>query len=187
MPKIQKIRSFSFIIYEESAKTDWKSVLASFFLPCFYILHDKDVKKPHYHVLVIPRNPISENTVKEIVDKVGGANGHFEKVVSTVGYARYLCHKDNPDKHQYDAGEVVSLCGADYISATRTETEQENDKISLYAEIFAFIKEHNFFSYAYFLDYCIENNRTWFALAVSSNGRVIKDYIKSIYWMNTIQ
>lgn len=187
MPKIKKIRSFSFIIYAESAKTDWKSVLASFFLPCFYILHDKDVKKPHYHVLVIPRNPISENTVKDLVDKVGGANGHFEKVVSTVGYARYLCHKDNPDKHQYDPSEVVSLCGADYISAIRTETEQENDKISLYAEIFAFIKEHNFCSYAYFLDYCIENNRAWFSLAVSSNGRVIKDYIKSIYWTSMRQ
>lgn len=72
MPKNQRIRSFSFIIYEENQKNGWKEKISSYFIPCFYILHDKDVKKPHYHVLFMPRNAISERTVREIVDEIGG-------------------------------------------------------------------------------------------------------------------
>ena len=187
MPKNQRIRSFSFIIYEENQKNGWKEKISSYFIPCFYILHDKDVKKPHYHVLFMPRNAISERTVREIVDEIGGANGHYEKVVSTIGYARYLCHQDNPEKFQYSPDEVVSLCGADYSKSTRTESEEENSRLEIYSDIFNFIKDNNLYSYAYFLDYCLENHRDWFSLAVSSHGRVIKDYIKSIYWMNRMQ
>lgn len=184
MSKIQKIRNFSFLIYPESAVNDWQTVLASFFLPCFYVFHDKDNKKPHYHVLVTPNNAISVNTVNTIVTAVGGANGCYERVTSTVGYARYLCHMDNPEKYQYLPDDVVCLCGADYQKITRTKSDEDSARLRVFREIFKFIRDNNFVSYAYFLDYCLDNEPSWFALAVSSHGRVIKDYIKSMYWMS---
>lgn len=187
MPKIEKIRNFSCIIYEESQKEGWKEKISSYCFPCFYILHDKDVKKAHYHVLFMVKNPISTNTVQKIIDEIGGANGHFERVVSVTGYARYLCHMDNKEKHSYDFDEVVSVCGADYAKTVRTQSEEENSRLQTYSEMFEFIKEHNFYSYAYFIDYCLANKKEWFSLVISSNGRVIRDYIKSLYWMNTMK
>ena len=70
-------------------------------------LHDKDTnpsgepKKPHYHVLLMFEGVKDyETQVKPIFAEIGGVGR--EMVNSARGYARYLCHLDNPEKAQYE-------------------------------------------------------------------------------------
>ena len=82
-------------------------------------LHDKDTnptgepKKPHYHVLIMYDSVKTSEQAKELFALIGGVG--CEVVQSIRGYARYLCHLDNPEKFQYNIDDVKSLCGADYV------------------------------------------------------------------------
>ena len=55
-----RTRNFASIVYPESAPEDWKEILIQQFVPAFISpLHDQDVnpggeiKKPHYHVILM--------------------------------------------------------------------------------------------------------------------------------------
>ena len=181
--KIKKLRNFAFLIYPESfneyGRPEFLEFLRSSGLQGFLILHDKDVKKPHYHVLITAPNPISYSTCLELACKCMCANDHIESVASLKGYARYLCHLDNPDKHRYDTSEVVSFGGAEYEKLIETETDTTN-KI---ADIIKHCKFNEVYSFSELVDYCIEQKREWFKIVCNATyGRVIRDYIKSLYW-----
>lgn len=55
----------------------------------------------------------TDKQAKELFDKIGEVG--LQRVNSTRGYARYLCHLDNPEKAQYDQSDAIQLGGADYI------------------------------------------------------------------------
>ena len=80
-------------------------------------LHDRDTnpsgepKKPHYHVLLMFESPADyESKVAPIFAEIGAVGR--ETVNSARGYARYLCHLDNPEKAQYSPSEVRCMGGA---------------------------------------------------------------------------
>jgi len=69
-------------------------------------IHDKDenpdktIKKPHYHVIVSYGSPTTYNNVKSLTDSL---NAPIPQALEQIrGYYRYLTHKDNPEKYQYD-------------------------------------------------------------------------------------
>jgi len=115
-----RTRNFATVVYPESAPEKWQSIIEEWFVPCFVSpLHDKDInptgepKKAHYHVVIMFDGVKTEEQAKKLFDTIGGVG--CEKVNSIRGYARYLCHLDNPEKHQYDQGNVRAYCGADYM------------------------------------------------------------------------
>lgn len=70
-----KKRNWVFLVYPDSAPSDWVSVLQSTGLSCAISpLHDRDVnptgepKKPHYHVIACYSGPTSYNVVKSLTD-----------------------------------------------------------------------------------------------------------------------
>lgn len=100
-----RTRSYACVLYPESAPENWRDILSDFHIPCLISpLHDKDVnptgekKKAHYHVLLLFDSVKSETQAREIFEAFGGVG--CEKVNSVRGYARYLCHLDNPEKVQ---------------------------------------------------------------------------------------
>ena len=179
-----KIRNFAFIVYKDSVSDEWENLLLDQCLNGHYIFHDKDVnpdgtmKKPHFHVLIALDGPKSYNSIKRLVTYLGGANGVFQEVNSLRGYARYLCHLDNPDKHRYDVNDVISMGNADYTLYIQTD----KDKRTIVKDIIKFCRENKIYSYANLLDYCIEYRDDWFTVLNGYNGQVIRDYIKSRYW-----
>lgn len=181
---VSKKREFAFVLYEESASKDWEQILSQLHQRVFWILHDKDVssngtpKKPHYHIMILFDNPRSPNTIQSLCSKCGG-NGHLEELVSRRGYARYLCHMDDPDKHQYDTTEVHSLCGANYMLEIMSKAELKGNKLSMIAEIIQFCDDNVVFFYSDLIRYCIAHRSDWLEMLVSYNGHIIKDYIKS--------
>ena len=181
---VSKRREFAFVLYEESAAENWEQVLSQLHQRVFWILHDKDVssdgtpKKPHYHIMILFDNPRSLNTVQSLCSKCGG-NGHLEEIISRRGYARYLCHMDDPDKHQYDVTEVHSLCGANYMLEIMSKVELKNNKLAVITEIIQFCDDNVVFFYADLIKYCIAYRPDWLEVLISYNGHIIKDYIKS--------
>lgn len=179
-----RTRNFATVVYPESAPADWLDKLDAYHIAALVSpLHDRDtnpsgeIKKPHYHVLLMFESPAEfETKVKPIFEEIGGVGR--ENVASVRGYARYLCHLDNPEKAQYDPLDVRSLGGADYFAITNLPT----DDVKLLAEMMQFIREAEIYSFAEFLEMSQIHNPTWFSVAALSRGWVIKEYIKSLTW-----
>lgn len=178
-----RTRNYATVVYPESAAADWRDVLSSFCVPAFVSpLHDSDVnpdgevKKSHYHVLLCFEGPKTRQQAADIFDKIGGVG--CEVVQSLRGYARYLCHLDNPEKHQYDPEEVTCLSGSDYFSAIDLPTS----KYKAVSEMIDFCVDNNVVSYAYLLEYARENRSDWFRVLCDNATVVMKEYLKSREW-----
>lgn len=182
--KDARTRVFATVVYPESAPQDWEETLTQSHVAAFVSpLHDKDTnpdgnqKKPHYHVMVMYENKKNFDTqVKPLFDSIGGVGR--EEVQSARGYARYLCHMDNPEKYQYDKEDVRCFGGADYMAVIHIPT----DDSQTLKEIFAFITANQIYSVKTLLDICAVNNDEWFRLITTNKGYIVKEYIKSYTW-----
>ena len=178
-------KEYAFILYPESCSSDWLSVITGLQQPFFWILHDKDLnpdgspKKPHYHIMIMFDNPRSENSLRKLSIRCGG-NGHLSELISRRGYARYLCHLDNPEKHRYDSKlDLHEVCGADYKHEISSRTELRNCKINMIKEIINFIDDNQIHVYSDLIRYSAKFRSDWLELLITYTGQVIKDHIKS--------
>lgn len=113
---------------------------------------------------------------KEIFDLIGGVG--MEYVQSIRGYARYLCHLDNPEKAQYDTSLVRCLCGSDYPGIIGLSI----DKYKAIGEMIDFVKEYSITTYADLLEYCRDYRFDWFRILCDSGTYVLYEFIKSRTW-----
>lgn len=181
-----RTRNFATVLYPESAKENWLSILEELKIPAFVSpLHKDDVnangekKKEHYHIILMFDGVKTEEQVKIIFELIGGVG--CEKVNSIRGYARYLCHLDNPEKASYNKSDVISLNGADYLSVISLPT----DRYGTIKEMIQFCKDNDVFSYSDLLEYAMENKEDWFASLCDNSTLVMKEYLKSKSWTKT--
>lgn len=178
-----RFRNFATVVYPESAPVEWFNILSDMLIPCFVSpLHDKDInpggeiKKPHYHVVVMFEGKKSIEQVTDLFSSFGGVG--CEKVNSIRGYARYLVHLDNPEKAQYSISDVRALCGADYSDVINLPS----DDLNTIREMLDFISLNSIYAYCDFLDYCAQFKDDWFRVLCRSGTYVIKEYLKTKYW-----
>lgn len=179
-----RTRNFATVVYPESAPENWIEILDSSHVAALVSpLHDKDVnpdgtqKKPHYHVMLMFDGVKTFDTqVKPIFDAIGAVGR--EEVNSARGYARYLCHLDNPEKAQYNPTDVTALGGADYDALTHLPT----DDLRMLQDVFQYIRANQIYSLAELLDLCAVNNPDWFGMIAASRAYVVDKYIKSLQW-----
>lgn len=181
MQKNVKKRNWAFVLYPESAPQDWKEQLQlSGLTGAISPLHDKDTnptgepKKPHYHVIVVYSGPTSFNVVKGLTDKL---NQPIPQPLEQVrGYYRYLTHKDNPEKYQYNEQDIQTINGFDiseFIEITKSEI------LAIKAKLQTLIREKDFQEYADFLDYLQDfGDKTDYDIA-SSHTIFFNTYLKS--------
>jgi len=127
-----KKRNWAFVLYPESAPSDWMEQLQATGLPiAISPLHDRDLdptgepKKAHHHIILCFSGPTTYNSVKAITDNLGQPIP--QPLESVRGYYRYLTHKDNPDKVQYSEADIQHLNGfniLDFAELTRSEVFQ---------------------------------------------------------------
>lgn len=179
-----RTRNFATVVYPESAPENWQEILSAEFVPSFISpLHDKDKdptgeeKKAHYHVLIMFDSVKTNDQANDIFAKIGGVG--CEKVNSIRGYARYLCHLDNPEKAQYNQDEVRCLGGADYFATIGLPT----DKYKAIKEMIEFCNENGIISYSDLLEYCSVERFDWFRVLCDNGTVVIKEYLKSKSWI----
>ena len=162
--KIVKGRDWTFIVYPESAPSNWRDTLNKTHLRWIESpLHDKDVnadgevKKEHWHILLSYDGPVGLSAVKKITDELNCPAP--QKIASGKGLVRYMIHMDNPEKFQYSKSEIIGHNGADvesYFELTAT------NKLIIMKDIIRYIYENEVDNYSDFLMHCIEYDDDWF-------------------------
>lgn len=177
---IGRSQNWATIVYEESAPENWLDILGNLKIEVFVSpLHDKDknptgeTKKAHHHVIIMFPSVKSEEQAREVFEEFGGVG--CERVASIRGYARYLCHLDNPEKHIYDTKEVLSFGGADYFSTITLVT----DKYLTLAGILDFCDEQEIKYYSSLIRWCRNNRFEWFRALCDGGSYMVKEYLKS--------
>lgn len=179
----KRVRNYACVVYPESAPENWQAILEMHFVPAYISpLHENDVdpqnqpKKPHHHVMIMFDGKKTMEQAKEIFDSIGGVG--CEIVKSIRGYARYLCHLDNPEKAQYDPSLVRCIGGCDYISTIGLAL----DKYTALGEMMLFCDEHNILSFAVLAKYAKSNEPGWFRCLCDSGTVFMREFIKSRSW-----
>ncbi len=173
----RRYRSWAFILYPESAVSDWYEKLDDVHVPiAISPLHDLDYdenhqkKKPHYHVIIAFDGKKSFDQVKVITDSVCGTIP--QAINCLYSYYRYLCHLDQPHKVHYDVNGIILLSGFDpknYIS------EQVGVFVS---EMVEFIQEQNITEFSDFVEYCQkEHLNDWFSIITDYKSNFFRDYL----------
>lgn len=183
MAVTKRTRNYATVVYPDSAPENWQEKLSEYYVPAFISpLHDLDInpfgepKKPHYHVMIMFDSVKTIEQAKDILSDIGGVG--VEIVNSVRGYARYLCHLDNPEKIQYDKGFVKSLYGADYEETIGLAL----DRYIAIREIISFCRDNSIYSYAELFRFAMDNRQDWFRVLCDNGTVVVKEYLKSSSW-----
>lgn len=182
----KRFRNFATVLYPESAPENWRDILTEQKVPCFVSpLHCDDFnpdgtkKKDHIHVMFMFDGVKTIEQAREVIDAIGGVG--CEVVKSIRGYARYLCHLDNPEKAQYLIDDVVSLFGADYNATI----DCPSDRYAIIKDILFYVKNESCDSFADLMDYACEYQPVWFRCLCDNSAYIVKEYIKSQFWKKT--
>lgn len=127
-----KKRNWAAVIYPDSLPKNWLEILQKTGLQiAISPLHNADLnaddseKKAHYHIIMCYSGPTAFNVVKRITDSL---NAPIPQPLESVrGYYRYLTHKDNPEKAQYDEKDIKHLNGfniLDFVELTKFEVSK---------------------------------------------------------------
>lgn len=157
-----KKRNWTFVLYPESAPTDWKEQLKiSGLMAAISPLHDKDInptgekKKAHFHILLVYSGPTTYNAVAKFTASL---NATIPQALESVrGMYRYFSHKDNPEKYQYDEHEITTVNGfniADLVELTKSEVNE------LKMNILKLIRNVDIIEYSSLIDFLIDNEMT---------------------------
>ena len=178
-----RTRNYATVVYPESAPEGWQQILAEQFVPAFISpLHKDDLnptgepKKPHYHVLIMFDSVKTMEQAQDIFALIGGVG--CEVVKSIRGYARYLCHLDNPEKAQYEPSEVTNLCGADYIGTIGLAI----DKYVAIGEMQDFCEKYNVVSFYALSKYARSHRPDWHRILCDCGSVFMREYLKSRMW-----
>lgn len=177
-----RTRNYATIVYPESAPEDWISILEDTKVPALISpLHDRDinqkaekeVKKAHYHVILMYSSVKTLLQAKQTISAFGGVG--CEAVQSIRGYARYLCHLDNADKAQYDEGQIIALNGADYFGCKELVT----DKYKAINQMMDYCAAQEIFDMCELIDYARQERLDWFRVLCDSSTILMREYLRS--------
>jgi hypothetical protein len=176
-------RTWATVVYADSAIPNWQDVLRGLAFPCLISpYHDKDKnpdktpKKPHWHVLFMFDGVKSKEQIKEICDSLRSVGQ--ENVASTRGYARYLCHLDNPEKAQYDISEVIEMGGVDYRDVIWLPT----DKYIAIDEMMDFCDKYDISSLYVLMKYAKNHREDWKRVLTDSGAYIMREWLTSRKW-----
>lgn len=180
--KDERTRNWTFVVYPESAPENWREIIDDLHVPWVESpLHDRDVnpdgelKKPHWHVMIMFSSNKSYSQIREITMKLRSPNP--QKVANAKGMVRYFAHMDNPEKYQYKKTDIVTHAGAEissYLSVTTAE------RYELINEMMEFIDSQGIVEMKSLLDYARrERFDDWFPLLCDNSAYIMDSYIKS--------
>ena len=178
-----KKRNWTFVLYDDSCSKDWEEYLISTGVPFAYAYHDKDMteigepKKPHYHVVICFDGPITYHNVSSYSTRVGAANDVIQPVGSVRGIIRYFCHKDNPDKYQYNEDVIQYRNGfdpSDYFCLTVSQQKALKRKVT------SFIRENRITEYADLINILMDSEENDMYDIASQNTFFFCQYMKSL-------
>ena len=181
------------IFYPDSAPAYWRDLLSRLHLKIWVSpLHDRDTwteadeaednrhkagqpKKPHYHLVVEYPSPVDRDTFVEDFKCLNGPQ-NVKYAKSKTSMLRYLTHKDDPDKAQYELSDTTIFGGAT-LEECNEIGEKEREK--MLKDMRRFIRDNGYIDFCKFVDYCDENKPEWSHLLDKNSTYVIERYIHS--------
>lgn len=191
MAKVVKGRHWAAVVYPESLPADWKDRLASKGMRvAISPLHNRDKnpdntdKKEHYHLILSFEGPTTYAVVKAIMDELGQPSP--QKLESVRGYYRYLTHRDNPEKAQYDESDIEVLNGfsiMDFVDMTKSEVNRTKKELQ------TMIIEQDMRDYSVLMDYLLLNGTDEQYDVASSHTMFFNTYLTNRWqvWQNSIR
>ena len=184
MAASQRFRAWTFLVYPDSAPSDWRKRLNDARVPwCESPLHEYDVKddgtlkKAHIHCILYFGGKKSYDQVYDICDGIA-ANNHIEAVNDKRAYIRYLVHADDPDKYQYSKYDIVCHFG---FSLSNAFDPDGNDRIKIIREMMQFIEDNGITEFWKFESICAElHPDTWLPLLYNNCAYIVDMKIRSI-------
>lgn len=188
-----KSKYFCAVLYPDSSTYDTDKVIMSLAEErlTFAVspIHDKDVeedgslKKGHYHLLLAYSSATTLNNIRGWFNACGMPESDLHSVrvcASAVGYYRYLTHRDNPEKAQYNVNDIRVFNDFDELFKKFSKTS--SDKIDDLVRIFQIVDELDTISFHSLLQYLMLNERDLFKLLTTSSALAIcvKEYQRSL-------
>lgn len=177
----KRTRNWTLVVYPESAPNNWRSILDDYHVQWIESpLHDKDVnpdgelKKAHWHVLLLFDGVKSYKQIKEISDKLNAPVP--QNCESARGLVRYMIHMDNPEKYQYNKSGIVGHCGADVESFFEMSSTNRLDKLK---DIARYILDNHVTSFSDIVEYAIVTDDDWFTILADKNTLFVNKLIDS--------
>lgn len=152
-------------------------------------IHDRDIeddgspKKRHFHLLLAYTSATTLNNIRGWFNACGLPDSELHSVrvcASGVGYFRYLTHKDNPEKAQYNDKDIRIF--NDYDDIFKRFSNIGSDKIDKLIRIFQIVDELQTISFHNLIQYLMLNERDLFKLLTCSSALAIcvKEYQRSL-------
>ena len=183
--KDERIRNWSFIVYPESAPKNWRDILDDEHVSWVESpLHDKDtdgdgeIKKEHWHILIMYDGKKSFDQIKAITDKLNAPIP--QKAASSKGLVRYMIHMDNPEKYQYSRDDIICHGGADVTELLKPTSA---NRYELIREMVEYIHDNDI---TQFIDLAIYAQTyrpdDWNPILIDHNTLYIKECVKSMWF-----
>lgn len=178
-----KARGWKLLLYPDSAPEDWKEILDEACVKYVCALHDKDkwdardekknpehkagdLKKAHYHILLLFDGPKTYNKVLPLAEKVNAKIPFKMLDGDPKGFMRYMLHLDQPKKHQYSE-EVLEAHNGAVIDISKADDEDV-----IYDEIFAFLETSEIHNFYVFQRYARISKPKWFKFSRSHSYQI---------------
>lgn len=156
----QKARYFAFILYTESIPKDWLIKLEMLDISMSVSpIHDKDkntdgtLKKPHYHIMYVAKNPVTTEAVRNRIKRTLGNDSisYVEIIDGMKNYYDYLTHESKDaiakKKQIYDKKNIVHINGFDIDRYVTLDDAQKNEILDLVVELIFRFKIENLFDF----------------------------------------
>ena len=181
-----RTRNWTIVVYPDSAPENWREILDSLHIP--YLVspqHNQDlnpdgeVKKAHWHVVLVFENKKSYEQIKAIADELNAPIP--QRVESLRGMVRYLIHLDNPEKHQYNRADIENHGVNDIDKYFETASSNR----AVLNAIIGYIRENNVTSFAKLSYYAIDNGKDdWLDCMANRNTMYLNAIITAQYHDN---
>ncbi len=169
MVKEKRSNKWAFLIYKESAPSNYFEVLEGLHIP--FVLspwHDKDIdkntrklKKTHKHGAFFFDSLKSYTQVSELIsDRLNGPT-HVEVVMSPKGMLDYFIHASNREKTPYDINHIESGCGFDLDQFLVEQSSKD-----ILNKIIDIIEDNNFTEFEDLVLYARSNHSTLLKLII---------------------
>lgn len=180
--KATRTRNWTCVVYPDSAPENWRDIINELHIEWVESpLHDKDknatgeVKKAHWHILLMFGGVKSYEQVKEVTEALNCPIP--ERCHNAKAMVRYMAHMDNPEKAQYKTEDIKSYGGVDLSELLRPSS---SERYSLVKEMLEYVKKNDITEYQDLVDFALQNHYDdWFPLLCDSCTYVVNQYIKS--------
>lgn len=176
-----RCRNWSIILYPESAPDNWRELIDSWAIEWICSpLHDKDLnatgelKKPHWHLLLLFGGVKSAEQVREMTDCLNCPLP--QKTHNVKALVRYMAHLDNPEKAKYQVADIEAHGGVDLNELLKPNS---SERYELIKEMMLFVRDEEITEFQDIVDYALGNRyQDWFPLLCDNSAVIMVNYIK---------